>query len=81
MNSIAALPRQGLFWLADAIVRSGATLPRWIGRYNARTLTKKAPRVHRAAGAAVRPLPPRPAREITLECRRYEERRLNGHVP
>ncbi len=27
------------------------------------------------------PLPPRPAREIALRSRRYEDHRLTGHVP
>ena len=81
MNSIAALPRQGLYWLVDAIVRSGATFPRRAGRYDSRMMTRKAPQVRRVARAAPRPLPPRAAREIALSCRRYEDRRLNGHVP
>ena len=31
MSSIAARPRQGLLWLVQAIVRSGATFPRRTG--------------------------------------------------
>jgi hypothetical protein len=60
MSSIAARPRQGLLWLVQAIVRSGATFPR------------------RAVLGG--PLPPRPAGEIALRCRRYEDHRLTGHV-
>jgi len=67
MSSIATRPRQGLLWLVQAIVRSGATFPRRTGRYDAGMPTKKAT------------LPPRPAREIALRCRRYEDHRLTGH--
>lgn len=81
MSSIAALPRQGLFWLVDAIVRSGAAFPRRTERNNAGVVTKKALQFPRTLRAAPRPLPPRPAREIALSCRRCEDRRLNGHVP
>ena len=74
MSSIAARPRQGLLWLVQAIVRSGATFPRRTGG----VATKKATQVQRAALGG--PLPPRPAREIALRCRRYEDHRLTGHV-
>ena len=78
MSSIAARPRQGLLWLVQAIVRSGATFPRRTGRYDPGMATKKATQVQRAVLGG--PLPPRPAREIALRCRRYEEHRLTGHV-
>jgi hypothetical protein len=81
MNGIAALPRQSLFWLVAAFVRSGATFRGRTGQYKPRMVTKRAPQVHRAVSAAPRPLPPRPAREIALRCRRCEDRRLNGNVP
>jgi hypothetical protein len=68
MSSIAARPRQGLLRLIQTIVRSGATFPR----------TKKATQVQRAVLGG--PLPPRPAREIALRCRRYEDHRLSGHL-
>jgi hypothetical protein len=78
MSSIAARPRQGLLWLVQAIVRSGATFPRRTGRYDAGMATKKATQVERAVlGGA---LPSRSAREIAMRCRRYEDRRLTGQV-
>ena len=76
---IAALPRQGLLWLAHAIARSGATLPRRTGRYDPAMATNKATEVHRTVPAD--PPATRPAREIALQCRRYEDHRLTGHVP
>jgi len=79
MSSIAARPRQGLLWLVQAIVRSGATFPRRTGRKDPGAATNKATRVQRAAPGG--PLPPRPARETALRCRRYEDHRLTGHVP
>jgi hypothetical protein len=78
MSSIAARPRQGLLWLVGAIVRSGATFPRRTRRYHAEMATKNATHVQRAVLCA--PLPPRPAREIALRCRRYEDHRLTGHA-
>ena len=78
MSSIAARPRQGLLWLVQAIVRSGATLPRRTRRYDAAMATKKARQVQRAVLGG--PLRPRAAREIALRCRRYEDNRLTGHV-
>ena len=79
MRSIAALPRQGLLWLVDAIVRTGATFPSRAGRYDPGMATRKATQVHRTVRAD--PPPTRPAREIALRCRRYEDHRLTGHVP
>jgi hypothetical protein len=79
MTSIAARPRQGLLWLVRAIVRSGATFPRRTGRYDPGVATKKATHVQRAVLGG--PLPPRPAREVAMRCRRYEDERLTGHVP
>ena len=75
MSSIAARPRQGLLWLVQAIVRSDATFPR---RTDPGMATTKATQVQRAVLGG--PLPPRPAREIALRCRRYEDHRLTGHV-
>jgi len=77
MSSIAARPRQGLLWLVQAVVGSGATFPRRTERYDPGMATKK------ATGSACRtwrPTTPRPAREIALRCRRYEDCRLTGHV-
>lgn len=79
--SIAALPRHGLSWLVDAVVRSSAAFARRIGRDNSRMVTNKVPQVRGTVSAAPRPLPPRPAREIALRCLQCEDRRLNGHVP
>jgi len=79
MRSIAALPRQGLLWIIHAIVRSGATFPGRTGRYDPGMAAKKATQVHRTVRAD--PPPTRPAREIALRCRRYEDHRLTGHVP
>ncbi len=76
MNSIAAPPRRGLLWLVQAIVRAGATFPRRTGRHDLEIATKKAAPVQRAG-----PLPRRPAREVALRCRRYEDQRLTGHLP
>ena len=73
MSSIAARPWQGLLRLVHAIIRSGATFPRRTGRYDPEMATKKATQVQRAVA-------PRPAREIALRCRRYEDHRLTGHV-
>lgn len=78
MSSIAARPRHGLLWLVQAIVRSGARFPRRTGRYDPGMATKKATQVQRAVLGGT--LPPRPAREVALRCRRYEDHRLNGHV-
>jgi len=78
MSSIAARSRQGLLWLVQAIVRSGATFPRRTGRYHPGMATKKATQVQRVVLGG-RP-PPRPAREIALRCLRYEDHRLTGHV-
>jgi hypothetical protein len=78
MNSIAALPQQTLLWLVQTIVRSGTTFPRRTGRHNPEIATKKATQVQRAVLGG--PLPPRPAREIALRCRRYEDQRLTGHL-
>ena len=79
MSSIAARPRQGLLWLVQAIVRFGATFPRRTWRSEPGMATKKATQVQRAVLGG--PLPPRPAREIALRCRRYEDHRLTGEVP
>jgi hypothetical protein len=80
MSITAARPRPGLLRLVQAIVRSGATFPRRTGRYGPGMATKKATQVQRAVlGGPL--LPPRPAREIALRCRRYEDHRLTGHVP
>ena len=78
MNSIATRPRQGLLWLVQTIVHSGTTFPRRTGRHDPESATKKATQVQRAVLAG--PLPPRPAREIALRCRRYEDQRLTGHL-
>jgi hypothetical protein len=78
MSSIATRPQQGLLWLVQAIVRSGATFPRRTQRHDPELATKKALQPQRAVLAG--PLPPRPAREIALRCRRYEDQRLTGHL-
>jgi hypothetical protein len=70
--------RQGLLRLVQAIGRSGATFPRRTERYDPVMATKPT-QVPRAVHGG--PLPPRPAREIALRCRRYEDHRLTGHVP
>ena len=77
MSSIAARPRQGLLWLVQAIVRSGTTFPRRTGRDDPAIATKKATLQRAVLGG---PLPSRPAREIALRCRRYEDHRLGGQV-
>ncbi len=48
MSSIAVRPRQGLLWLVQAIVRSGATFPRRTGQCDPGMATKKATQVQRA---------------------------------
>lgn len=78
MSSIAARPRQGLLWLVQAIVRSGAMFAKRTGRYDPGMAAKKATPAQRAVLGD--PLPPRPAREIALRCRRYEDRRLTGQA-
>lgn len=78
MRSIAALPRPGLLWRVHGIVRSGASFPRRTVRYDPGVATKKATQVHRTVRAD--PPPIRPAREIALRCRRYEDHRLTGHM-
>src|SRR5437773_5061339 len=57
MSSIAARPRQGLLWLVQAIVRSGATFPRRTGRYD-QGWRRRRPQVQRAVlGGPLRPGP------------------------
>jgi hypothetical protein len=79
MSSIGARPRQSVLRLVQAIVRSSATFPRPTGRSDPGMATKKGTQVQRAVLSG--PLPSRPAREIALRCRRYEDQRLTGHVP
>jgi hypothetical protein len=78
MSSIAARPRQGLLWLVHAIVRSGATFPRRTGRYDPGWRRRRPHRFGVPYLAAH--YRPGPAREIALRSRRYEDRRLTGHL-
>ena len=78
MSNIATRPCQGLLWLVQAIIRPAATFPRRTRQYDPAMATKNATHVQRAVLGG--PPRPRPAREIALRSRRYEDQRLTGHV-